>query len=443
MDGDEAKHYTPLLIILRESRFIMASSSFSDAPNPETSEGEAKSVTIVINDNGEINYDEKTLQSIIDSNQPSATVTFVRVSGGADNAEAEGTAPVDAAVPEDPILMLDQDQITKLENLLRSEEAKDFLGEVLSTPGSNPNESLGDFLTPATAEAVGQPPPLIPNDEIKEQLQQDQTKSKSNWRKSQRQLDRELKEEAEKIRKENQKMLKKEKEAMRRQSRGEAGDVTEDQEEDKSESNDTPPPTPTVASTRPRRERKLPAHLKAGDFEYSYKGINDTKKKTTPAKDFKAEEEEEAAQIGELNETMEEKDESKDELKKDSDDEDSGEDIDESKDELKTDSDDEDSGEDMNSEDADSEDDPQISGYDIVDDTFITDLLTQVLTKVLNIAEKKKTINDNEHDQFVLPVTDAVIPEGSTILPFNFGDLPRDTVAALMAASAVVANTSP
>jgi hypothetical protein len=223
--------------------------------------------------------------------------------------------------------------------------------------------------------------------------------------------------------------------------------------------------------------------LKAGDFEYCYKGINHTKKKTTPAKEFKVVEEEEEAQSGELNETMEEKDESKDELKKDSDDEDSGEDIDESKDELKTDSDDEDSGEDideskdelkkdsddedsgedideskdelkkdsddedsgedMNSEDADSEDDPQISGYDIVDDTFITDLLTQVLTKVLNIAEKKKTINDNEHDQFVLPVTDAVIPEGSTILPFNFGDLPRDTVAALMAASAVVANTSP
>ena len=89
---------------------------------------------------------------------------------------------------------------------------------------------------------------------------------------------------------------------------------------------------------RPRRERKLPAHLKAGDFEYSYKGINDTKKKTTPAKEFKVEEEEEEAQSGELNETMEEKDESKDDLKMDSDDEDSDED--------------------MNSEDADSEDDP-------------------------------------------------------------------------------------
>ena len=30
--------------------------------------------------------------------------------------------------------------------------------------------------------------------------------------------------------------------------------------------------------SRPKRERKLPAHLKAGDFEYSYKGPNDTAK---------------------------------------------------------------------------------------------------------------------------------------------------------------------
>ena len=44
-----------------------------------------KSVTIVMNDKGEINYDEKTLQSIIDSNQQSATVTFVRVSGNAND----------------------------------------------------------------------------------------------------------------------------------------------------------------------------------------------------------------------------------------------------------------------------------------------------------------------------------------------------------------------
>ena len=43
----------------------MASSSFTDAPNADSLDPENKSVTIVINDNGEINYDEKTLQSII------------------------------------------------------------------------------------------------------------------------------------------------------------------------------------------------------------------------------------------------------------------------------------------------------------------------------------------------------------------------------------------
>ena len=43
----------------------MASSSFSDAPTPDSAEASAKSVTIVINDNGEIDYDEKNLQSII------------------------------------------------------------------------------------------------------------------------------------------------------------------------------------------------------------------------------------------------------------------------------------------------------------------------------------------------------------------------------------------
>ncbi len=43
----------------------MASSSFTDAPAPDRTSPDNKSVTIVINDNGEINYDEKTLQSII------------------------------------------------------------------------------------------------------------------------------------------------------------------------------------------------------------------------------------------------------------------------------------------------------------------------------------------------------------------------------------------
>ena len=39
---------------------------------------------------------------------------------------------------------------------------------------------------------------------------------------------------------------------------------------------------------RPKRERKLPAHLKAGDFEYSYKGPNDTATKKALAAAAKA-----------------------------------------------------------------------------------------------------------------------------------------------------------
>merc|ERR1712203_1336490 len=137
----------------------MASSSFSDAPDPETLEADAKSVTIVINDNGEINYDEKTLQSIIDSNQPSATVTFVRVSGTEEGNSASTTADateenLDAATAADLILPLDQEQINRLENVLRSEEAEDILGDVLSNAGNNPNESLGDFLTPTDVVSI-------------------------------------------------------------------------------------------------------------------------------------------------------------------------------------------------------------------------------------------------------------------------------------------------
>ena len=61
-DGDVAKQHGLTLFVSG----IMASSSFSDAPNADSQESDAaKSVTIVINDNGEINYDEKTLQSII------------------------------------------------------------------------------------------------------------------------------------------------------------------------------------------------------------------------------------------------------------------------------------------------------------------------------------------------------------------------------------------
>ena len=43
---------------------------------------------------------------------------------------------LEAAAAADPILLLDQEQINRLENVLRSEEAKDILGDVLSNAGN-------------------------------------------------------------------------------------------------------------------------------------------------------------------------------------------------------------------------------------------------------------------------------------------------------------------
>ena len=65
-----SKHSTCVIICEKIIKIVlslteMASSSFTDAPNADSFDPENKSVTIVINDNGEINYDEKTLQSII------------------------------------------------------------------------------------------------------------------------------------------------------------------------------------------------------------------------------------------------------------------------------------------------------------------------------------------------------------------------------------------
>ena len=88
--------------------------------------------------------------------------------------------------------------------------------------GNNPNESLGDFLTPTDVVSIATPP--ISSTEVEQQPEQvhEEAKPKNTrrTRTSQRQLDKELKEEAERIRKENQELLKKEKEAMRQQSLG-------------------------------------------------------------------------------------------------------------------------------------------------------------------------------------------------------------------------------
>ena len=72
-----------------------------------------------------------------------------------------------------PILMLDQDQINRLENVLSSDEAKSFLGEALANPDNNLNQSLGDILTSSGGgqtnpefALIGPPPPLMPNSEV-------------------------------------------------------------------------------------------------------------------------------------------------------------------------------------------------------------------------------------------------------------------------------------
>ena len=156
------------------------------------------------------------------------------MSGNANDDPTE--MPLDALDinPEDPkansILMLDQEQINRLENVLSSEEAKNFLGGVLSNPDTDPNEGLESLINSSIAippefADIGPPPPLIPNSEvIKESATTAEENKKGgggNRRKSQRQIDKELKEEAERIRKENQEMEKKEKEALRRNSQNE------------------------------------------------------------------------------------------------------------------------------------------------------------------------------------------------------------------------------
>ena len=100
-------------------------------------------------------------------------------------------------------------------------------GYLFSCSGNNPNESLGDFLTPTdeVTAVASTLPHLVPTPETEikqvqpeeEKVPETKAKLSRRTRTSQRQLDRELKEEAERIRKENQELLKKEKEAMKKQ----------------------------------------------------------------------------------------------------------------------------------------------------------------------------------------------------------------------------------
>ena len=165
------------------------------------SEGSGVTACIMIGDNGEIICDESALKTIIgktisrpvkvsaeqpffsseSDDQPASSVTFVQVEGNKADSSVldEGPATMEP-VSEDTPMMLDQEQISQLENVLRSEEGKSLLGEILPEAEEEPID-VGDIVPIGTVE-----------------------KKTPARRKSQRQIDKEMKEEAERIRKENQ-----------------------------------------------------------------------------------------------------------------------------------------------------------------------------------------------------------------------------------------------
>ena len=152
---------------------------------------EVGDVTITINSRGEINVDQNALAEVLGSGQQTARVTFVRVDDGGlstienqvdlDASEllaavGQGDGSVQDAV--DPhALLLDLDQMNKLEKVLETDEARNFLGDAIAiSEGVNP----ADVSAPAPS------------------------------RRSQRQVDRETRQTADKIRAENQEIMKKE-----------------------------------------------------------------------------------------------------------------------------------------------------------------------------------------------------------------------------------------
>jgi len=161
-------------------------------------------VTITINSKGEINVDQSALATILDSGQQSARVTFVRV--GEEGATIENQVDLDASellaavgghvdggLPQEdgsvgtsPMLLLDQEQMMKLESVLQSDEAKNI---------------LGDSCEPTTDSINNVPSEMS---EIKSKVQS------GPMRRSQRQAERETRQTVEKIRAENQETMRKE-----------------------------------------------------------------------------------------------------------------------------------------------------------------------------------------------------------------------------------------
>lgn len=306
---------------------LTAADSTGDPPS-----GQEKSVTIMIDENQKMFYDQNVLQSIIDSNQTSTQVTIVRLGGpgegdpapnaadleetpsvgGEDAAEfvppdmetldltqgPGGTSAGDAQALRDLLahatlveshdpaalnpasnsIILDQEQISQLESVLQSTEAKDMLGHVMLSDEHGPlDHILASELAPdlnATGDSMSfeHSPQRPTSPDVSESRPAVESTPGRPKRRSQRRMDKEIKEEAERIRMENQALLKKEKEAFAHPTEPQTTSAVAAKSDAVGTgkfavvtSSPVPPAQTSVAAGRPKRQRKVPAHLQ-GDF---------------------------------------------------------------------------------------------------------------------------------------------------------------------------------
>ena len=194
---------------------------------------EVGDVTITINSRGEINVDQSALAEVLGSGQQTARVTFVRVDDGGlstienqvdlDASEllaAVGQADVGVQDAVDPhAILLDPDQLNRLEKVFESDEARNFLGDAIAvSEGVNP----ADVSAPAPS------------------------------RRSQRQVDRETRQTADKIRAENQEIMKSEASGKSKTDKG---------------------PRPG-GKKRPARKKKVPGRFKEDGEKQEEQGEN-------------------------------------------------------------------------------------------------------------------------------------------------------------------------
>ncbi len=166
---------------------------------------------------------DPTLESLILESDPSIA------EGATADAAAVAVDDADAVNEEgDPILLLSQDQISRLQNVLQSEEAKGMLGQDLMADilsGSSADSVAGGGMEGEASQMSAAPSTGSDDFDDARQAESGQEVKKvakgPPKRRSQRQIDRELKEEADRIRLENQALMRKEQEEAERMKKGE------------------------------------------------------------------------------------------------------------------------------------------------------------------------------------------------------------------------------